>query len=95
MEAPPQPKRGTDITEAGLRNLNGSKKLKKKKAKSKVNKENKFKMAYTNRRITRQMSRSGHTELSKAEISCLSDEEKLQLTSWGLPASVIAVRVSD
>lgn len=73
-------------------NVNGPTKRKKKKKKASGKENGKFKMAYTNRRVTRQMSRSATNELSKGELSVLSDEEKLQLTSWGLPASVIAVR---
>lgn len=52
----------------------------------------KFKLAFTNRKTVRDLANSASNELSKEDLSCLTDEEKLQLSSWGLPASILNVR---
>jgi hypothetical protein len=50
-------------------------------------------LAYTNRKAIRILSESGNNELSKEDLSYLTDEEKLLLSSWGLPSSVLNVLV--
>ncbi|XP_035703456.1 DNA polymerase theta isoform X2 [Folsomia candida] len=59
--------------------------------KSKKKKKAKFKVAFTNRKDAKRLSSSGNNELclAKEELSCMSEEEKLLLTSWGLPPSVV------
>lgn len=61
--------------------------------KSKKKKKAKFKVAFTNRKDAKRLSSSGNNELclAKEELSCMSEEEKLLLTSWGLPPSVVHV----
>ena len=57
-------------------------------------KNGRFKVAYTNRKTVRILSESGNNELSKEDLSYLTEEEKLLLSSWGLPSTVLAVSVT-
>ncbi|CAG7822735.1 unnamed protein product [Allacma fusca] len=66
-----------------------SNKPKKKDAK-KGKKKGKFKVAYTNRKHVQLLSESGTNELSREELSALSEEDKLYLSSWGLPESTLS-----
>jgi len=50
-------------------------------------------MAYTNRKTTRSLSESGNNGLSN-DLSYLTHEEKLLVSSWGLPHTVVAVRLN-
>lgn len=53
-----------------------------------------FRAAYTNRKAVKLLSESGHNELSTDSLSFLTDDEKLLLSSWGLPSPVLAVSAS-
>jgi hypothetical protein len=53
----------------------------------------KFKVAYTNRKATKVLSESGSNELSKEDLSYLTEEERLLLSSWDLPSTVLAVNI--
>jgi len=53
----------------------------------------KFRIAYTNRKAIKLLSESGNNELSMDSMSFLTDEEKLFLSSWGLPSQVLAVSI--
>ena len=55
----------------------------------------KFKVAYTNRKNIQLLSESGGNELSREELSGLTDEDKLLITSWGLPDSIVTVSQND
>jgi hypothetical protein len=73
------------------RTKKGSKDNNKKGQKTKdEKKKSKFKLAYTNRKAAKLLS--VNSELSKDELTGMSEEEKLQLASWGLPQSVLTVR---
>lgn len=69
----------------------------KKKTGGKLNKEkkkkkpSKFRTAFTNKKHIREMANSANNELSMQDLSLLSDEEKLKLSSWGLPQAVLNV----
>ena len=67
-------------------------KAKKKTApKKKAKRKGRFKVAYTNRKNIQLLSESGGNELSREELSGLADEDKLLITSWGLPESIVTV----
>jgi hypothetical protein len=69
-------------------------KTKNAKEKTEKKKKAKFKMAFTNRKIAKTLSSSGNDLLSaKGDLSYMTDEEKLLLASWGLPHSVVNVRL--
>lgn len=71
--------------------VNGTKKKKTGPLKPKKKKKGNFKLAFTNRKAIKQLANSASNELSKEDLSCLSNEEKLQLSSWGLPPAVLNV----
>jgi hypothetical protein len=50
-----------------------------------------FRVAYTNRKAIKVLSESGNNELSMDSMSFLTDDEKLLLSSWGLPSPVLSV----
>ncbi|CAL8106804.1 unnamed protein product [Orchesella dallaii] len=55
----------------------------------KKKKKGNFKLAFTNRKATRDLANSASNELSVNDLSYMTLEEKLQLSSWGLPTSVL------
>ncbi len=57
-------------------------------------KKGKFKSAYTNRKAVKEMVNSATDELSLQlqDLSFMSTEKKLKLSSWGLPNSILNVR---
>ncbi|ODN05968.1 DNA polymerase theta [Orchesella cincta] len=57
--------------------------------KKKKKKKGNFKLAFTNRKVIRELANSASNELAVNDLSFMTHEEKLQLSSWGLPTSVL------